>query len=385
MAAEPHRMLFITHNFPPILGGISVFSWEICKALSNLDLDIKVITCAEPISNMNEKFSVLNVKEKKIFSKARRLAIYLPFKKTILDWKPDIIFLASLHPYGLFVSVLAQRYRIPYIVGTHGSEIWRLSNARTISPLESWMGKTTLRKASIIFCVSHYLASVVKAVVPEAVKPVVIPNGVDCSVFTLAPGDIKLWSKRSNIDLSDKFVLLSISSLIAHKGHSVVIKAVNKLRNIMPNTVYLIAGEGENLPNLESLVTDLSLVNHVRFLGPIPREEIPSLLRTAQLLILNSQPQPGEGFGIVILEANACGLPVIAGRTGGIPDAVVDGVTGLLVDPENPDEIADSIARIGGDEILRRRMAWEGRRWAEQHDWSLLAPRYLEALKHLLK
>ena len=103
------------------------------------------------------------------------------------------------------------------------------------------------------------------------------------------------------------------------------------------------------------------------------------------LTSLNLARNDIEGFVIFFLEANACGLPVIAGNTGGVPEAVKHGETGLLVDPENPAEIAAAIERLITDDDLRRRMGENGRQWAEEHDWSNIVPRYIEVLEKVIK
>lgn len=382
--AKLRRILFVTHNFPPMLGGISVFSWELCKGFQNHGLDVKVLTSVSAPSPMRQEISVQNFTETPIFGKFRRLAVLNPLRRCLARWKPDVIFLASLHPYGYFVNKMAHSYGVPYVVGSHGSDIYRLLSSSTLGKFQHWIGNSTLQGASVIFSVSSHIADLVKSITSSSYDPVVIPNGVDTNLFLPGSGNRKYWSDRSGIDLEGKFVLCSVSSLQPYKGHSLVLEAIDKLKKNAPALVYLVAGQGRMEYELKNQVKRFGLSERVAFLGPVDHSDIPDLLRSSDLLVQISQPEPGEGFGIVFLEACACGLPVIGSRVGGIPDVVKDGETGFLVDPENPAEIAEAIEKLMNDEPMRRSMGQNGIQWARQHDWSLIVPKYLEALEKIV-
>ncbi len=379
------RLLFVTHNFPPILGGISVYSTKICSGLAQSGVEVKVLTSALPLETKPDDYEVINFREYASLHKARRVAVCAPLIKIIKQWKPDVIFAASQHPYGYFVHKVASLYRTPFVFGLHGSELWRLASSEVISKFERYMGVNAMNGANTVFCVSQYLADLSKKAAPGISAAVVIPNGVDTEQFT--PGKIKRddLSSKVGIDLDNKFVLVSVSSLVLHKGHSFVLQAISELRKTYPNIIYIIVGDGAYRKDLEKQSKSLDLTECVKFIGAVELSFVPNILKSSDLFILNCQKKPGEGFGIVFLEANACGLPVIAGNTGGVPDAVKDGETGILVDPENPEEIANAIEKLMTDAELQKTMGENGRKWAEELDWNNLIPRYKAALEEIVR
>jgi phosphatidylinositol alpha-1,6-mannosyltransferase len=170
--------------------------------------------------------------------------------------------------------------------------------------------------------------------------------------------------------------ILSVGRLWPRKGHEQVLRALVPLKECLPRLRYWIAGTGGKEPELRQLCTELGLDEIVRFLGYVPEEELPGLYRQCDLFVLANRRLSSddmEGFGIVFLEAAASGLPVVGGITGGVPDAVNDGVNGLLVDTENIDALAEALGRLAQDEELRLRMGRESRRWAEGFSWSRFA------------
>ncbi|TKJ39996.1 hypothetical protein CEE37_09680 [candidate division LCP-89 bacterium B3_LCP] len=379
------RLLFVTHNFPPVQGGISVFSQELCRNFMCHGTDVKVLTNRSDPTPRSSEFDVIYSREYTLLGKLRRVAIKKPLAKILLEWKPDVIFLASVHPYGIFVENAARKHGIPYVVGSHGSDINRLVDSNGKNKLGRWIGRKTLEGSQAIFSVSGYIAEQVKRVAPSAIPPTIVPNGVDVNLFSMGVSDLEKWSKRAGIELRDKFVICSVSSLYSHKGHANVIRAFAQLTKRVSNLVYLIAGSGPEENKLKSLVKMHHVSEQVAFLGHLEHSDVPDLLRVSDLFILNCRSKPGEGFGIVFLEANACGLPVIAGNTGGVPDAVKDGETGFLVDPEDPAAIASAIEKLYADEALRRKLGKRGRIWAEEHDWSKIVPRYLDVMRDCIR
>jgi len=177
--------------------------------------------------------------------------------------------------------------------------------------------------------------------------------------------------------LQEKNVVLTIARLVERKGIDVVIKAMPMVLEAIPNVVYLVIGLGPYKGKLERLARDLGLEGRVIFVGHVSDEELPLYYCACDVFVLVSRTLTDkgemEGFGIVYLEAGACGKPVVAGRGGGVEEAVEDGVTGLLVDPLDVGEIAEAIVRILKDKELAKRLGENGRKKAmKQPDWSAL-------------
>jgi phosphatidylinositol alpha-1,6-mannosyltransferase len=156
---------------------------------------------------------------------------------------------------------------------------------------------------------------------------------------------------------------------VEHKGVDNGIRAFALLSPDYPDLGYAVAGVGEIQPSLVALARSLGVGERVRFLGSVPDDCLPQLLNTATIYLGPSREMHDkvEGFGIALVEASACGVPVVGGASGGIPDAVRDGETGLLTDPESPPAIAATLRRLLDDEVLRARLGAGGRAAVESH------------------
>src|SRR5213078_335602 len=166
--------------------------------------------------------------------------------------------------------------------------------------------------------------------------------------------------------------LLTVARLDFHKGIDTVIRALPAIRATVPGTRYAVAGIGSRRGALEALVAELGLGEAVRLLGFVPDQDLPALYNAADLFVLASRRHDllVEGFGISCVEASACGLPVIGSRSGGIPEAILEGETGLLVEPEDPAAVTAATVRVLEDEALRHRLGAAGRAAVEgYYNW----------------
>jgi len=184
-------------------------------------------------------------------------------------------------------------------------------------------------------------------------------------------------------------IILTVGGLVARKGHDMVIRALPRLRQTVPDVMYLIVGDGPYRTQLETLAVALGVQDHVIFVGKVPGEYLPDIYALSDVFVMPSREQLNvcdvEGFGIVFLEANACGKPVVGGRSGGIPDAIIDGVTGLLVNPHDPEDIANALARLLTDGDLAVRIGRQGRlRVASDFNWARLGRRVRGILDSIL-
>ena len=164
--------------------------------------------------------------------------------------------------------------------------------------------------------------------------------------------------------------LVTVARLQRHKGMDTVIAALPAILARAPDVRYAVAGAGPDRERLEKLTHKLGLADRVRFLGGVTDQDLPALYNLASVYVgasRRSERLGVEGFGISLVEASACGLPVVAGNSGGIPDAVQDGETGFLVPPEDPAALADAICRLLGDATLATRLGGNGRRAVETH------------------
>jgi phosphatidylinositol alpha-1,6-mannosyltransferase len=232
--------------------------------------------------------------------------------------------------------------------------------------------RTLLETAAVLVTNSRWTAELCGAVLQEIGMPLrqdliqTVPLGTDPLLFR--PG-LPQAEIRSRYDLHGRRWLLSVARLTRHKGIDTGITALAGLAAEYPDLGYAIAGSGDELPALEKLAADLGVADRVRFLANVPDRDLPGLYNCAEVYLGLSRlmSQRVEGFGISLLEAGACGVPVVAARTGGIPEAVRDGESGILVDSDNPDQVAAALRTLLGDRSLAARLGAGGRSAVERY------------------
>jgi len=173
---------------------------------------------------------------------------------------------------------------------------------------------------------------------------------------------------RASLGLDQARVILTVGRLTPRKGIDTVIRALPSVIERVPNAVYMVVGEGEDRERLEALARETGVEDHVLFEGSVPFSQLPSTYNLCDVFVTPSRSAPPsvEGFGIVFLEANACGKPVIGARSGGIPDAIVDGETGLLVEPDDEPGLAEALVSLLSNPERCRALGEAGRARVEQ-------------------
>jgi phosphatidylinositol alpha-1,6-mannosyltransferase len=237
-----------------------------------------------------------------------------------------------------------------------------------------------LSLASRVVHNSSYTAGELEAFGVPPEKLVGISPGVDVERFDARVSSERVENLRREHALSDRPVILTVGRLIERKGVDKVIESLPLILNRFPQAVYLVVGNGPDRPRLEKLRDSLGLENKVSFAGFVPEDDLLAYYRLATLFAMVSRRPQGshevEGFGIVYLEANACGLPVVAGDSGGVSDAVLDGKTGYLVDPFDEDAIATAIIQLLENPELRDRLGGFGKaRAIKEFSWERLGHR----------
>jgi phosphatidyl-myo-inositol dimannoside synthase len=206
---------------------------------------------------------------------------------------------------------------------------------------------------------------------PERV--VAVPLGADLDRFHAGVDTTKV---RAKYGLNGGRWMLTVGRLVEHKGQDQVLRALALLRDKWPDLRYAVAGSGAYGTELQALASKLGVEDRVNFLGHVEDEELPALYNVADVYVGASRMAVDhvEGFGISLVEAAATSLPVVAGREGGMPEAVVDGVTGFLADPYDPESLAHAIQSLLDAPELAARLGAEGRRVAEsRYSWQRVA------------
>jgi phosphatidylinositol alpha-1,6-mannosyltransferase len=184
--------------------------------------------------------------------------------------------------------------------------------------------------------------------------------------------------------LNGSLVILTVARLVRRKGIKYLIEAMPRVLRSLPDTVLLVVGDGPEKPRLEEEARILGLASRVSFLGKVPEQKLIAFYQASDVFVLPAivdSEMNTEGLGVVLLEAMSMGKPVVASGVGGIPEAVVNGETGLLVKPQDPNDLADAIIRLLGNSELSRKMGDNGRqRVKEVFDWDIVAASFSEVL-----
>jgi glycosyltransferase involved in cell wall biosynthesis len=229
------------------------------------------------------------------------------------------------------------------------------------------------RRFDRVHAISSYLArrAVAYGVRPDAI--VVVPNGCDPHLLDEPPPAADGAALRRELRLEGARVIVSVSRLVLKNGIDRLLQAFPAIIREVPDAALLLVGEGEDRPALERLAAELGVSACMRLTGAVPPSDVARYLRLAEVF---ARPSLSEGLGTAFLEAMACGLPVVGTPTGGIPDFLIDGRTGLFCDPERPATIADAVLRLLRDRTLARELGRAGRALvAERYRWEAVAER----------
>lgn len=285
------------------------------------------------------------------------------------QWRPGFTWCAELKPAGYPARWLAARHGIPYGVIVYGTELLLIEEKIRRSRFKRRTAGSILGKAAVIVAISGWTGDLARNVLGalELEVPIeTVPLGTTPSHFR--PG-IDASGVRAKYGLLGGPWLLTVARLEWHKGIDTMMKALPAVRAAHPSARYAIAGVGDRLPQLERLAQELGLGDAVRFLGAVTDEELPALYNAADLYVGASRRHDllVEGFGISLVEASACGLAVVGGRSGGVPDAVREGETGILVDPDDPRAVAAGVNELLANPERRKQLGAAGRRAVESY------------------
>ncbi|HEX6107082.1 MAG TPA: glycosyltransferase family 4 protein, partial [Gemmatimonadales bacterium] len=293
--------------------------------------------------------------------------------------RPELVWCGNLKPAAYPALWIQRRYGIPHGIFLHGTELLLLRERLQGTPRKRIAGRVLLGSAAVLVAVSRWTATLCREVLarlgldPERADVRTLPLGTDPVRFR--PG-ISTDEVRARYGLPPGRWLLTVARLAAHKGIDTGIRVLASLRDEVPDLRYAVVGSGIQRERLERLALELGVADRVRFLSGVPDADLPALYNTADIYLGVSRPAELmiEGFGIALTEASACGLPVIGGSGGGIPDAVRDGETGILVDGAQPAQVMGAVRLLLRDAALARRLGAQGRRAVETfYNWDRVA------------
>ena len=355
-----------------VTGGVETFVWELGRELQRRGLTVHLVAGRSPHPDRYPELTVIRrpfvgreffrripgLRRAYALTKLlERLSFALTTLPLLLRERYTILHIQK--PYDLPVALLTRLLVGTRVVfGCHGEDFF---------PGDRFLG----RRANIAVSCSAYNAATVER--HYGILPRVVFNGYDAELFYPRDPDPAL---RQQLAPQREQVVLYAGRLIPWKGVRYAIAALAQV----PGAVLVIAGDGHYRAALEEQARTAGLGERVRFLGAVPHEELPRLLAVSDVLVATSFAS--ETFGIALVEAQACGVPVVASRFGGFPEVVRDGETGLLVPPQDPQALAAALRELLADGGRRERMGQAGRQWVrESFHWEKVAERVLEAYR----
>jgi len=348
------RIAIVTENFPPCAGGgIAEWAYGVADCLSRMGHDVTVYTRwkkkIDSTIHQNKPF-LIHVMRGRDWRKFRYWYTLL-YLWGFLRQNTDGIVIATTWELGRAALFLKNRFPdLQLVLIAHGIEVTRLKTGRSLEKF-----RKTIIAASLAIAVSRFTQNaIVDLMGSQNVNHIVfIPNAVDINRFHHVDDYQGL---RKKWDLSpDSKIIITLARVIERKGHDTVIRCLPEIIAEFPKTKYIIAGPWTKpfYQKLHNLIKKLKMENHVIFTGFIDKHDLCKYYSMSDVYVMVSRTieEHGdtEGFGITFLEANACECPVIGSNAGGIPDAIEDGLSGFLIQPDDVSSLSQKIMTVFRD------------------------------------
>ena len=378
------RLLLITKDFPPDVGGIQTYCAEIAQRFIRRCESFAVVAPRIPgceITDAALPFDVVRIPGSRD-SFASAVLAHLPRLKT--RYRFDVVLGAQWQ--SAWAAVAGRHLLGPYAVcaAVHGREVLTMHYAHLgASRLYDRARRYTMGAVDRLFPGSNYALKLVRENGMGYRSAEVVNYG--CNIDRFVPGGGE--ALRHQLGLDGRRVMLTLSRLVPRKGIDTTLEALPAIIRAVPDVHYVIAGSGPDRSRLEQLADHLGVRAWVRFLGLVPDSTVAPLLSMADLFVMPAREERPdvEGFGLVFLEANACGTAVIGSTSGGIADAVVDGETGLLVPPGAPGPLAEAAIALLTDSERRLRLGRTGRaRVLHDFTWERMAQQLSRSMSGLI-
>ena len=364
------KFLLLTNGFPPpFVGGSGRYMYNVFKRFPAGEVTIFTEVSRDPNPRdqttgprfIRRSYIKPGVPRSATRLEKLRMMLLWPFELVCMYWRdrPDCIYIGQIYLVGLLGLLLKHLLGIPYIVLAYGEEFTTLE----ASGLRRALFEAVCRNAHALVAISNFTMSQAIAIGVNEDRIALVPPGVDADQFQ---PNIETADLQARLGLTGCKVVLTVGRLTKRKGHAQVISALPQVAEMVPNVRYLIVGEdvGE-AESLRNLAKRLGVAKQVIFVGRVRSEDLPMYYNLCDVFVManyEESDQDTEGFGIVFLEANACGKPAIGGRAGGVPDAVADGETGLLVDATDIEALSRAMIKLLTDEAYAQRLGANGHR-----------------------
>ncbi|TCN57206.1 phosphatidylinositol alpha-1,6-mannosyltransferase [Rhodococcus sp. SMB37] len=355
---KPHnRILVVTNDFPPRQGGIETFAFEMVRRFD--PADVIVYTSAEPGAFHHDAqmpFRVIRDRSRMLLP-TRRMARTV--QSIAVEHGCDRVWFAAAAPLSSLARPLRTVGVQRIVASSHGHETWWAK----LRPTRAWL-RHMADGVDVFTYISDHTEAVLRSVVPDRTCFTRLSPGVDPGLFA-AP-------KRHGPDRAHRGpVIVCVARLVRRKGQDALIRAMPMIHDRHPGTRLVLVGDGPRRRDLQALARRLGVTDVVTFVGGLPHSWIPAVLAASDIFAMPCRTRRAgfeeEGLGIVFLEASAAGLPVIAGNSGGAPETVRAGATGLVT--ANDAELSKALLLLLDDADVAARMGSAGREWAQSWSW----------------
>ncbi len=376
---SPRKILLVTNDLGPRAGGIETF---ILGLLDQLDGSQIVIYTASQLESadfdkrLTEKTGVLIVRDKS--------SILLPtpwvnrrVRAIALRYESEVIWFGAAMPLAWMSGLLKRAGAKRIVAITHGHEVWWAK----LPPFKQIFAQST-KSIDVLTFLGEFTRSAMAPVVRAPCQMVQIAPGISIEHFS--PG-AKSQRLIDELKLEGKQILVSVGRLVHRKGQDKLLEALPEILLTHPDIVLLFIGVGPRQKKLDQLVRAHELSHYVRFVGRVTYDKLPEYFRLGDLFVMPSRSRLAglevEGLGIVYLEASACAIPVLAGASGGAPDAVIQGETGVVVDGSRVGEIARAVNELLDHPAQMAELGKAGRAWTQERwSWQIWGERFREVL-----
>ena len=375
------QILCITNDFGPRAGGIETFVIGLIERLPKNS--VIVYTSSQDGSDTFDKAWLDNFGVEVIRDKSKvllpSLRVGRAVRKIARERSISTVFFGAAAPLGLLSQGLRRAGVARIVALTHGHEVWWA---------KVWPFSWAIRRIGSGVDHLTYLGSYTQSQISQSLSKraqnamVKIAPGIDTEHFAPQESASQL---RAELGLTDKKVIVSVGRLVHRKGQDTLVEALPAILSSVPDAHLIFVGEGPYKDYLVKRASELKVTQAITFIGRIQYAQLPRYICVGDIFAMPSRSRLAglevEGLGIVYLEASACGLAVIGGKSGGAPDAVLEGETGFAVDGTSPQEVASAAIKLLNDPALAQQMGARGRKWIiEEWRWEIWSQRFAALL-----
>lgn len=373
------KVLVVTNDFPPRVGGINYYVDHIMRRFPAGE--VVVFAAGWPGAREHDATFPHPVIRWPANDMKPSRAVAARVIEIVRAERPDVFVFGATYPLGRIAPAVKAATGVPYAGFTHGVEV-AISRAPVARSSFARVG----RDATLLTAVSDWCRRIIRRVVGSNPRLELLPPGIDADAFH---PDVETEHLRARHALGDGPVIVCVSRLVRRKGQDVTIRALPAVAAEFPDVRFVVVGGGPDEQRLRELARKHGVNDRVVFAGEVPYTELPAYFRLGDVFSMPCRHRwlgfEVEAYGAVYLQANAVARPCVAGNVGGVPEAVRDGETGLVVDGRNVDAVAEGLSTLLRDLERAAKMGRTGAEWVHRElTWDAVSARFRSMLLEAL-